>query len=726
MQTLSKFWNLVRDIFGFRKNSKYVRSYLNDANIKSSIYMSFIIIVLEIWMIIRQLHEYVVPNWSTPEKYGYESGLGLFYGMLSLYFLFIMCSLAMLVFAIHHFRKKDTQKGLTINIIVAAICILWPLFMFLENAVGDIKGTTVNIVTLYLLYFSMPLLGAAILGNTIYRKRHGENSEVFSNLVIVAFAIVCLLFGIKVGYSDYISSSKPKMIICFLSMVIFVACLLIWRPYISIILLTGIFMGFLFMLKNYNPDNLAGKRIWLEGDEINYITFLVSLTMVTISIYQQRVAEATKDQTLIHDAIYDHLCDIHNVRYLADQVKQIQEEADPAKKDWMYLFINITNFKTVNDQKGFDGGDQFLKDLTECVKNAFPTDLVSKLTDDHFVLFASPVNLDEKIENLKEAVSQLAGGMFIRLKVGGYKPNKDDTPNRAIDKARYAASLIKYNFSTTYLEYDNLIDQTFKKNQYIVNHIDEAIENGWIRAYYQPVVWSKDQSLCGAEALARWIDPVYGFLSPNEFIPVLENTRLIHKLDACIIEYVCKNMRKALDEKKPVVPVSINLSRLDFELMDVIRVIETNIARYNIDKKYIHVEITESALAKDTDSLKAIVNTLKKNGYSIWLDDFGSGYSSLNVLKDFDFDVIKIDMNFLTGFEQNERSKDILECVIQLATKLSMKTLTEGVETKEEADFLKRIGCNRLQGFLFGKPFSKEEFEDKISKKEFKVSKQVL
>ena len=129
-----------------------------------------------------------------------------------------------------------------------------------------------------------------------------------------------------------------------------------------------------------------------------------------------------------------------------------------------------------------------------------------------------------------------------------------------------------------------------------INHLDEAIENGYIKPYYQPVVWSKDKKLCGCEALVRWIDPKYGFLFPSEYIPVLEEVRLIHKLDAVIIESVCRDLRNFMDEGKLVVPVSINFSRLDFELMDAVTVFESLIYKYNIPKDYVHVEITESAL----------------------------------------------------------------------------------------------------------------------------------
>ena len=730
MNKLNTAWNFIRDMFGFRRNSKYVRTYLNDANVKSSIYMSFVVILLEIWMIVRQCNQYVVPNWATPDKYGYSSGFALLFGMTSLYFLFIMCSVAMMVFAIFHYKKIENKGSFITNIVLGLLCIVWAFIVFAEVGVGNISFETggdsrkiVSLVTNLLLYFSMPFLGASIIGNTLYKRIKGKNSTFLTILVIICFALICLLFGIKVGYSDYTSKSKPKMIICFLTMVVFVACLLIWKPYISIIMLAGIFTVFLVMLKGYNPDNMIdSRRIWQDGDEINYITFLVSLTMITISIYQQRITEAKKDEKLIHDAMFDHLADIHNVKYLADKITS-QSLIDPNfYADKIYLFINIAHFRIYNDQKGFEAGDLFIIKMARFVKETFGSEFVARQSDDHFIVFTSATGVEEKVAKLKKLVDDASEGLFIRLKVGGYRPQPDDHHARSIDKARYACGMIKRKQEEYYSEYTDEMDTRLKRRQYIVNHLDEAIENGWIMAYYQPVVWSDSKEVCGAEALARWIDPTYGFLSPGDFIPVLEEARLIHKLDACIIEYVCKKMRKAFDEGRHIVPVSINFSRLDFELMDVIEVLETSRKKYNIDREYIHVEVTESALSADVDSLHKTIGKLKEMGYAIWLDDFGSGYSSLNVLKDFDFDVIKIDMTFLSNFHDNIKSRYVLDCIIQLAEKLEMKTLTEGVETEEEAEFLESIGCGRLQGYLFGKPFKLDDFEDKIYKKELPVS----
>ena len=274
-----------------------------------------------------------------------------------------------------------------------------------------------------------------------------------------------------------------------------------------------------------------------------------------------------------------------------------------------------------------------------------------------------------------------------------------------------------------YLRYDHNLSNRYKLVQYIVSHVDEAIANNWIKAYYQPVVFAKDRKLCGVEALARWVDPEHGFLNPGIFIPSLEDAQLAYKLDLAMLEIVCKNMRRVLDSGETVVPTSINFSRSDFSIVDIPNEIVRITKKYNIPTHYLHIEITESALLEKTVDLAEAMRRIKENGFSIWLDDFGSGYSSFNTLKDYEFDVLKLDMEFLKGFESNKKSKPLIKAVIDLAGHINMRTLAEGVETEEQASFLNSIGCEKLQGYLISKPITYEELNDGISKGQFVISK---
>lgn len=235
-----------------------------------------------------------------------------------------------------------------------------------------------------------------------------------------------------------------------------------------------------------------------------------------------------------------------------------------------------------------------------------------------------------------------------------------------------------------------------------VFHLEKAIENGEFEVYYQPIIHTISGSLCGFEALVRWHHPTLGFLSPAQFLPSLEETKQIYHLDIHIIEKVCQWYATLVAAKAPVVPVSINLSRSDFESENMFGVVEAMTQRYGMPREMLNIEITESAFS-DRENLMALnVERFRNAGYQVWMDDFGSGYSSLNTLKDYVFDELKIDMGFLS--DMSLRSKRIIRSIISMAKDISMVTVVEGVETREQVDFLKAIGCDRMQGYYFSRP----------------------
>ncbi|WP_051197995.1 EAL domain-containing protein [Butyrivibrio sp. MB2005] len=250
---------------------------------------------------------------------------------------------------------------------------------------------------------------------------------------------------------------------------------------------------------------------------------------------------------------------------------------------------------------------------------------------------------------------------------------------------------------------------------YIVDHIEEAIAAGDIKVYYQPVVRSLTGQLAGAESLARWVAPDVGFLSPDEFINVLEKTQKIHKLDCFMVESVCRDIHDLIASGKTAFPVSVNFSRLDFMVCDMLEVVERAVEKYDIPRDYLHIELTESMIAQDKALMTGVIESFRNRGYEVWIDDFGSGYSSLNLLKDYHFDVLKLDMAFLANM--SERSKTIVRSSLAMAKKLGIKTLSEGVETQEQVEFLKAIGCGKLQGAYFGLPKPLNEMLESIEKK---------
>lgn len=243
--------------------------------------------------------------------------------------------------------------------------------------------------------------------------------------------------------------------------------------------------------------------------------------------------------------------------------------------------------------------------------------------------------------------------------------------------------------------------------EFIRQNYKKAIDRHEIQAYYQPVIRTSSRQLCSFEALARWIDPALGMIYPDEFIPVLEKEQVIYQLDAAILQHVCARLRSSLTNGETPIPVSVNLSRLDFTLCDIFSVADDIVGYYQIPHDLIYFEITESVMAEQKELLQGIVNRFRAAGYQIWMDDFGSAYSSLNALKEFAFDELKLDMCFLRPF--NLRSQRIATAVVEMAKGIDIHTLAEGIETEEQFAYLRNIGCEKVQGYYFGKPLPYDE-----------------
>ena len=250
--------------------------------------------------------------------------------------------------------------------------------------------------------------------------------------------------------------------------------------------------------------------------------------------------------------------------------------------------------------------------------------------------------------------------------------------------------------------------------QELLDHFDEAISNGYIFAYYQPQFNHATGSMTGAEALMRWKDPDAGMQYPSDFIPVLEENDLLYRADIQMVESACRFIRSCIDDDIPVVPISFNMSRNDIFKHSYVDDVEKVRQKYNIPVKYLRVEITETSAIGGMELMVSVINRFHELGYIVEMDDFGSGYSSLNILKDLDVDIIKLDLNFLNGSVKG-RGGIIIRSVVQMAKWLRTPIIVEGVETEEQADFMKSIGCYYIQGYLYSKPLPEDEFLAKMS-----------
>lgn len=388
----------------------------------------------------------------------------------------------------------------------------------------------------------------------------------------------------------------------------------------------------------------------------------------------------------------------------------VEKEKDGTFLQMVPVFFNIANFHRYNTREGIERGDVVLRALSGILRRMFPGKLIGHLSADNFAMLADASDAKVRVLHACEQFRRFIKRPGIELKAGlrVYETLPEQGVRHAFDEAKLACDSVKKDATRSYAVYRPEMGKKFVVEEYIREHFDEALKKHYIQVFYQPVMRTMTGKLCGVEALARWESPEHGRLSPADFIGILENTRLIHRLDTYMIESVARRKRELLDAGKTTVPVSFNLSRLDFVLMDPFKVVEHIRKKYDLPYSQLRIEITEDALVEGESLVRDGIERFRAAGYEVWIDDFGSGYSSLNVLKDYAFDELKIDMVFLRPF--NEASRKLLRGIISLAKKLGMHTLAEGVETQEQIDFLRRIGCEKLQGYYYGMPMRYEDF----------------
>lgn len=573
---------------------------------------------------------------------------------------------------------------------------------------GGIISNTVHILfSVYIIYYS----------EKTYRNRTNDHKK--TTILFLIYTILCLVVGLSTTYYDYV---RNEHMFAFSSITILALCLLAWHPMVILGLSTGTFL-ILYMIV-YAIDG-AGHI-----NKLNFFTMWICLVFVAFSHYRLRFREARKDENLERantnmkkSLMTDELTDIANMYAFREKaprlLKKMEEQADVP----VFLYIDIENFKNYNESYGFNSGDKLLRRFAKELEKAFDKDMVARISDDHFVVLTVENRGRENANYLRSVLHSLQEDVRVEMKIGVYAPEGyDEDVNLACDRARIACQSVKKNSEKHFRYYDKKMEEEMMRRRAVVNSIDSAIEKDHIKVYYQPIVNLNDNKVCGMEALARWEDPKYGTLSPGVFIDVLEEYKLIHKLDLCMVDHVCKDLSNVIKQGHEPLPVSINFSRYDFDLCDMVFELKRRTSKYGIDPKYIDIEITETALSDSAEDLKLLIELLHDAGFRLWLDDFGSGYSSLNVLKDYNFDLMKIDMQFINGIEENDKAKPILNNVVRMAHEVSMRSLTEGVETRDQADYLKLIGCERAQGYYFSKPMVLKDMDAHLKEKGFEYA----
>lgn len=413
---------------------------------------------------------------------------------------------------------------------------------------------------------------------------------------------------------------------------------------------------------------------------------------------------------------YDELTGIYNKQSFYTKTEEML--AENPDKNFDLLRVNVERFKVLNDLFGEATGDKLLRYIGRFLKEInLPLCVSGRLYADNFAVCYEAGNGDSRrmINTLQMVADSFAISNRTILSFGLYRIEDKSLPISVMcDRANMALWKAKGNFKTPYCEYDEEMRQQVLKEQKIVNAMELAIENKEFVIYLQPKYELTNETLIGAEALVRWNSKDNGFISPGDFIPVFENNGFVYEVDKFIWEETCRYLRKWLDEGRNVKPISVNVSRIDLYDPKLVKHLVELRQRYDIPPEYLELEITESAYTDDPEQIVTITRRLSEAGFLILMDDFGTGYSSLNMIKDLQVDVLKLDMGFLKSSDNSSKGGNILAAIMQMARSLNMQTIAEGVETREQVEFLKSIGCQFVQGFYYSRPLPAQEFEKLI------------
>jgi diguanylate cyclase (GGDEF)-like protein len=414
-----------------------------------------------------------------------------------------------------------------------------------------------------------------------------------------------------------------------------------------------------------------------------------------------------------HDRFYrDPLTGIPNFNYLHeygnDKIAAIRSEG----KTPVLIYTDVNAMRSYNNQYGFQEGDRLLVLSSQTLRLKFPDALVVRVSEDHFLMLTaaeSEPELEKDLHEVNDEIRKNAYGNTTGLLYGVCPLTEGITLNEAIDHAKHALKQIENDLNLEVSFYSRDSADAFLQERYIVENLDRALESGWIKVYYQAIVRAETGKTAAFEGLARWIDPERGMLSPGVFIPVLSKYHLLHKLDLYMFETVCREVKDRVDNGLPIMPVSVNFSRQDFDYIDIVAELNRLYDKYELaqygGKNNFVIEITEQDLASEEGHFMEQLKRLRECNFRIWLDDFCSGYSSMNMFNRFKFDLVKFDMELLRHLDDYDRiNRIILKSLVRMLRELKIHTLVEGVESEEQGEFLKEINCELAQGFHYYKP----------------------
>ena len=469
------------------------------------------------------------------------------------------------------------------------------------------------------------------------------------------------------------------------------------------------------------PQEGQGARRFIEGSGENARYFVIErrpiedrsqLAAGSFLSIRDDTEEQRERLRELYQATHDRLTGLYNIDHLHDCVRKVIDN-NPGTR-WLVAFINIRDFKMINDIFGNEFGDLVLKKVAKWVTDSMPENsLYGRMAGDTFGVcmragsfIAEPI--ERSLSDFRVSSGDISHAVLIQM--GVYEITEPDLDVSVMfDRARIALSTIRNDYRAHIAHYDEKMRSSMLLNKQLSGQLTDAIGKQQIVPYLQPIT-DRTGRVAGAEALARWIHPEKGFLSPAVFIPVFEENGMIAQLDRAVWRSVCEILNE-WKESRPDLFISVNISPKDFYFMDVAKEIREITAEYGVAPEKLRLEITETVMMNDEENHLKVINGLREAGYLVELDDFGSGYSSFNMLKDLPADVLKIDMRFLSKGGDPKKARRILSSIVQLAEDLGMGSVIEGVETGEQYRMLAEMGCRMFQGYFIARPMPRQDFE---------------
>jgi len=432
-----------------------------------------------------------------------------------------------------------------------------------------------------------------------------------------------------------------------------------------------------------------------------------------------RIIELSEGRQLIQAAEFDSLTKLYSRNFFFEYANRIHQYHPNWSMD--AIIVDIEQFHSVNALNGREFGDRVLAAIGDGIRGflADTEGIASRFEADRFEIYCQhPDDYQALLDRLQDEVNALSINASIRLRMGVAPWRRDVEPVLLFDSARAACSMVRGNYKTRLMVYDEEMHQRELMDQRLLNDLRRAVEERELTVFYQPKynVQCDPPKLCSAEALIRWKHPELGMVPPGRFIPLFEGNGQISAVDSFVWDEAARQIAEWREKFRITLPVSVNLSRVDVFDPTLEARLEGLIERYGLEHRALKLEVTESAYTDNAEQMIELINRLRAKGFEIEMDDFGSGYSSLNMLSYMPIDVLKMDMQFVRNITQSEKDFKLVELVLDIARYLKVPVVAEGVETEAQLSMLKGAGCDLVQGYYFSRPLPPEEFESLIAK----------